>query len=87
MFNLLKSFNFVKYYKNNFIFFNIYFNHILWFYFRKSFFLTGKKGFYLNDEKTYIYEKKYYVQKPVNPLDLNSKNIEIKNGNIPNNAV
>ncbi len=31
-------------------------------------------------------KKKYYVQKPVNPLDLNSKNTELKEGEIPNNA-
>jgi len=89
MFNLLKSFNFFKYYKKIILYSLIFFliiscgfilgNHFSW---------TGKKGFYLNDEKTFFtyMKKKYYVQKPVNPLDLNSKNIEIKNGNIPDNA-
>ena len=38
-------------------------------------------------QKHFIHnKKKYYVQKPVNPLDLYSKNVEIKEGEIPSNA-
>ncbi len=54
-------------------------NHFSW---------EGKKGFYWDGPKTFntYMKKKYYVQKSVNPLDLNSKNIELKEGDIPSNA-
>jgi hypothetical protein len=54
-------------------------NHFSW---------EDKKGFYWDGPKTFntYMKKKYYVQKPVNPLDLNSKNIEIKKNDIPDNA-
>lgn len=89
MMNIIKSINIFRYYKKIFIFLLIFFliistgfllgNHFSW---------EGKKGFYLEQSKTfYTYiKKKYYVQKPVNPLNLNSKNIEIKDGEIPSNA-
>lgn len=89
MMNIIKSINIFRYYKKIIIFLSIFFviisvgfllgNHFSW---------EGKKGFYLEQSKTfYTYmKKKYYVQKPVNPLNLNSKNIEIKDGEIPSNA-
>ena len=89
MMNIIKSINIFRYYKKILKFLLIFFviisvgfllgNHFSW---------EGKKGFYLEQSKTfYTYmKKKYYVQKSVNPLNLNSKNIEIKDGEIPNNA-
>ncbi len=89
MFNKLKSINLFKYYKKILLFSFIFFliissgfllgNHFSW---------EGKKGFNWDESKTfYTYiKKKYYVQKPVNPLDLNSKNIELEEGKVPNNA-
>ena len=85
----IKLFNLFKYYKKILIFSFIFFliistgfllgNHFSW---------EGKKGFYLEESKTfYTYlKKKYYVQKPVNPLDLNSNNIELEENKIPSNA-
>ena len=87
--NIIRSIHIFRYYKKILIFLLIFFviisigfllgNHFSW---------EGKKGFYLEQPKTfYTYiKKKYYVQKPVNPLNLNSKNIEIKDGEIPSNA-
>ena len=48
----------------------------------------SKKGFNWKGEGTFntYMKKKYYVQKSVNPLDLNSKNIELQEGDIPKNA-
>ncbi|MBD1157261.1 DUF1929 domain-containing protein [Pelagibacterales bacterium SAG-MED20] len=48
----------------------------------------GKKGFNWEGAKTFntYIKKKYYVQKTVNPLDLNSKNIELKDRKIPKDA-
>ena len=46
----------------------------------KSFNWTGKETLYTK------VKEKLYVQKSVNPLDLNSKNIELKEGDIPKNA-
>ena len=89
MMNIIKSINIFRYYKKILKFLLIFFviisvgfllgNHFSW---------EGKKGFYLEQSKTfYTYmKKKYYVQKSVNPLNLNSKNIEIKEGEIPSNA-
>ena len=89
MLKFFKSFNFFKYYKKILLFSSLFFliissgfllgNHFSW---------EGKKGFYLEESKTfYTYmKKKYYVQKPVNPLDLNAENIELQEKEIPNNA-
>ena len=54
-------------------------NHFSW---------EGKKGFYWDGPKTFntYMKKKYYVQEPVNPLDLNSKNIELDANDIPKDA-
>ena len=46
----------------------------------KTFKLTGKDTLYAK------VKKKLYTQKPVNPLNLNSKNIELKEGDIPKDA-
>ena len=48
----------------------------------------GEKGFNWKGEETFntYMKKKYYVQKSVNPLDLNSKNIELKENDIPQDA-
>ena len=89
MFNILQTSSIIKNYKKIFLFLLIFFfvisigfllgNHFSW---------EGKKGFYWNGSKTFntYIKKKYYVQKSVNPLDLNSKNIELKEGNIPKDA-
>ena len=58
------------------------------FFLGNHFSFDGKKGFNWKGEKTlntYI-KKKYYVQKSVNPLNLNSKNTELKEGDIPKDA-
>tara|TARA_B110000027_G_C16116919_1_gene300638 strand:+ start:1757 stop:3688 length:1932 start_codon:yes stop_codon:yes gene_type:complete len=46
------------------------------------------KTFNWEGKETFItkVKKKLYVQKPVNPLDLNAKNIELKDDDIPNDA-
>jgi hypothetical protein len=89
MLSVFKISNIFKNYKKILLFLLIFFlvisigfligNHFSW---------EGKKGFYWDGPKTFntYMKKKYYVQKPVNPLDLNSKNIEIKNNEIPDNA-
>ena len=89
MLSVFKISNIFKNYKKILLFSLIFFlvisigfligNHFSW---------EGKKGFYWDGTKTFntYMKKKYYVQKPVNPLDLNSKNIEIKNNEIPDNA-
>ena len=89
MLKVFKSYNFFKHYKKILLFSCLFFlilssgfllgNHFSW---------EGKKGFYLEESKTfYTYmKKKYYVQKPVNPLDLNTENIELQKNEIPNNA-
>ena len=89
MLSVFKISNILKNYKKILLFSLIFFlvisigfligNHFSW---------EGKKGFYWDGPKTFntYMKKKYYVQKPVNPLDLNSKNIEIKNNDIPENA-
>ena len=82
MLSVIKISNILKNYKKILLFSLIFFlvisigfligNHFSW---------EGKKGFYWDGPKTFntYMKKKYYVQKPVNPLDLNSENIEIKN--------
>ena len=89
MLKIFKSYNFFKHYKKILLFSFLFFliissgfllgNHFSW---------EGKKGFYLEESKTfYTYmKKKYYVQKTVNPLDLNAENIELQENEIPNNA-
>jgi hypothetical protein len=89
MLKVLKLSNIFKNYKKIIFFSLIFFlvisigfligNHFSW---------EGKKGFYWDGPKTFntYMKKKYYVQKPVNPLDLNSKNIELKSNDIPDNA-
>ena len=75
MLNILKLFK--NYKKILFIYFLVISggflvgNHFSW---------EGKKGFYLDGPKTFItyMKKKYHNQQPVNPLNLNSKNIELK---------
>ena len=87
--NIIKSINIFRYYKKIIIFLLIFFVIIsVGFFLGNHFSWEGKKGFYLEQSQTfYTYmKKKYYVQKPVNPLNLNSKNIEIKDGEIPSNA-
>ena len=80
MLRFIKPLNVIKYYKKFLIYSLLFFliisigfllgNHFSW---------EGKKGFYLDESKTfYTYmKKKYYVQKLVNPLDLYSKNVKI----------
>ena len=89
MIKSLKSLNPLKYYKRILLFSFLFFvfissgfllgNHFSW---------EGKKGFYWDGPKTFLtyMKKKYYVQKPVNPLDLNSQNIELEESKIPINA-
>ena len=89
MIKFLKSLNPLKYYKRILLFSFLFFvfissgfllgNHFSW---------EGKKGFYWDGPKTFLtyMKKKYYVQKPVNPLDLNSQNIELEESKIPINA-
>ena len=89
MFNKFQISTLIKHYKKILIFLLTFFlvisagfllgNHFSW---------EGKKGFYWDGSKTFntYMKKKYYVQKPVNPLDLNSKNIELKEGDIPKDA-
>ena len=89
MIKFLKSLNPIKYYKKILLFLFLFFlfissgfllgNHFSW---------EGKKGFYWDGPKTFLtyMKKKYYVQKPVNPLDLNSQNIEIEENKIPIDA-
>ncbi len=86
MIKFLKSLNPIKYYKKILLFLFLFFlfissgfllgNHFSW---------EGKKGFYWDGPKTFLtyMKKKYYVQKPVNPLDLNSQNIELEENKIP----
>ncbi len=89
MFKYLKSFNLTKYYIKILLFLLLFFliissgfllgNHFSW---------EGKKGFYWDGPKTFLtyMKKKYYVQKPVNPLNLNSQNIELEENKIPIDA-
>ena len=89
MIKFLKFLNPLKYYKKILLFLFLFFlfissgfllgNHFSW---------EGKKGFYWDGPKTFLtyMKKKYYVQKPVNPLDLNSQNIELEESKIPINA-
>ena len=58
------------------------------FFLGNHFSFDGKKGFNWEGTKTFntYMKKKYYVQKPVNPLDLNSKSIELKDDEIPKDA-
>jgi hypothetical protein len=89
MLNKLQTSIFNKYYKKILVFLLLFFlvisagfllgNHFSW---------EGKKGFYWDGSKTFntYMKKKYYVQKSVNPLDLNSKNIELKEDDIPKDA-
>ncbi len=89
MFKYSKSFNLTKYYKKILLFLLLFFliissgfllgNHFSW---------EGKKGFYWDGPKTFLtyMKKKYYVQKPVNPLNLNSQNIELEENKIPIDA-
>ena len=86
---MLKYLNLIKYYKKILFFLFLFFliiscgfllgNHFSW---------EGKKGFYWDGPKTFLtyMKKKYYVQKPVNPLNLNSKNIELEESKIPIDA-
>ncbi len=89
MFKFLKSLNPIKYYKKILLFLFLFFliissgfllgNHFSW---------KDKKGFYWDGPRTFLtyMKKKYYVQKPVNPLDLNSQNIELEENKIPVDA-
>jgi len=89
MFNILQTSSIIKNYKKIFLFLLIFFFVIsIGFLLGNHFFWEGIKGFFWNGSKTFnnYIKKKYYVQKSVNPLDLNSKNIELKEGNIPKDA-
>ena len=81
---MFKFLNLTKFYKKILLYLFLFFLFISFgFLLGNHFSWEDKKGFYWDGPKTFLtyMKKKYYVQKPVNPLNLNSKDIEIKNLN------
>ena len=83
---MFKFLNLTKFYKKILLYLFLFFLFISFgFLLGNHFSWEDKKGFYWDGPKTFLtyMKKKYYVQKPVNHLDLNSQNIELEENKIP----